>query len=130
MLPTIASQKSFTPKPYLSSNSSKLSHLDKSPHSFKESVSKVLQKNSCFELIYVTIWASLVTQMVKNLPAVLRATGDQGSVPGLGRSPGEGNGNPLEYSCLENPIDRGAWQATVHGVAMSQTRLTDFHFTC
>ena len=43
--------------------------------------------------------------------------GDLGSIPGLGRSPGEGNGNPLQYSCLENPIDRGAWQATVYGVA-------------
>ena len=43
--------------------------------------------------------------------------GDPGSILGSGRSPGEGNGNPLQYSCLENPIDRGAWQATVHGVA-------------
>ena len=47
--------------------------------------------------------------------------GDLGSIPRLGRSPGEGNGNPLQYSCLENPTDRGAWQATVHGVAKSQT---------
>ena len=47
--------------------------------------------------------------------------GDMGSIPGSGRSPGEGNGNPLQYSCLENPMDRGAWQATVHGVAKSQT---------
>ena len=47
--------------------------------------------------------------------------GDQGSFPGLGRSSGEGNGNPLQYSCLENPRDRGAWQATVNGVAKSQT---------
>ena len=45
------------------------------------------------------------------------SAGDLGSIPGLGRCPGEGNGNPLQYSCLENPIDRGAWQATVHGVA-------------
>ena len=48
--------------------------------------------------------------------------GDTGSVPGLERSPGEGNGNPLQYSCLENPMDRGAWWATVHGVAKSRTR--------
>ena len=48
-------------------------------------------------------------------------TGDLGSIPGLGRSPGEGNGNPLQYSCLENPMEGGAWQATVHGVAKSQT---------
>ena len=44
------------------------------------------------------------------------SAGDPGLVPGLGRSPGEGNGNPLQYSCLENPMDRGAWRATVHGV--------------
>ena len=47
--------------------------------------------------------------------------GDLGSIPGLGRSPGEGNGNPLQYSCLENSMDGGAWQATVHGVAKSRT---------
>ena len=47
--------------------------------------------------------------------------GDVGSIPGLERSPGEGNGNPPQYSCLENSMDRGAWQATVHGVAKSQT---------
>ena len=47
--------------------------------------------------------------------------GDLGSIPGLGRYPGEGNGNPLHYSCLESSMDRGAWQATVHGVAKIQT---------
>ena len=52
--------------------------------------------------------------------------GDLGSIPGLGRSPGEGNDNPLQYSCLENPMDRGAWWATVHGVAKSWTRLSGF----
>ena len=52
--------------------------------------------------------------------------GDLGLIPGLGRSPGEGNGNPLQYSCLENPMDRGAWWATVHGVAKSRTQLSDF----
>ena len=57
------------------------------------------------------------------------SAGDLGSIPGLGRSPGEGNGNSLQNSCLENPMDRGAWQATVHGVAKSQTRLSDFTFT-
>ena len=55
--------------------------------------------------------------------------GELGSITGLGRSPGEGNGNRLQYSCLENPIDRGAWWATVHGVAKSWTRLSDFTFT-
>ena len=52
--------------------------------------------------------------------------GDPGLIPVLGRSPGEGNGTPLQYSCLENPMDRGAWQATVHVVAKSWTRLSDF----
>ena len=51
--------------------------------------------------------------VVKNLPA---NAGDSGSIPGSGRSPGEGNGNPLQYSCLGNPMDRGAWRATVYGV--------------
>ena len=50
-------------------------------------------------------------------------------LPGSGRSPGEGNGNQLQCSCLENPMDRGAWPATVHGIAKSQTRLSDFTFT-
>ena len=54
--------------------------------------------------------------------------GDLGSSPGLGRSPGEGNGNPLQYSCLENPMGRGAWWSTVHGDAESRTRLSDFAF--
>ena len=55
--------------------------------------------------------------------------GDPGSIPGLGRSRGEGNGRPLQYSYLENPMDRGAWEATVYGVAKSRTRLSDFTFT-
>ena len=52
--------------------------------------------------------------------------GDPGSIPGSRRSPGEGNGNPLQYYCLENPMDRGAWQATVYGIAKSRTQLSDF----
>ena len=59
--------------------------------------------------------------MVKNLPGKAGAAEDSGSLPGLGRSPGEGKGNPFQYSCLENPKDRGAWQAIVHGVGKSQT---------
>ena len=55
--------------------------------------------------------------------------GDPGLIPGLGRSPGKEHGNPLEYSCLEKSMDRGAWQATVHGVTKSRTRLSDFTFT-
>ena len=54
--------------------------------------------------------------------------GELGSIPGLGRAPGEENGNPLQYSCLENPMDRGALWAIVHRVAKSQTRLSDFTF--
>ena len=60
--------------------------------------------------------------MVKNPPT---NTGDTDSIPRLGRSPGGENGNPLQYSCQENPMDRGTWQATVHGVAKSQTLLRD-----
>ena len=52
--------------------------------------------------------------------------GDPSLIPGSGRSPGEGNGNPLQYSCLENPMDRGAWWATVHGVTKSWTQLRDY----
>ena len=59
--------------------------------------------------------------MVKNLPANAGDLRDVASVPGLGRSPGEGNGYPLHYSCLENPMDREAWQAIVHGVTKNQT---------
>ena len=70
--------------------------------------------------------ASLVAHWVKNLPA---NAGDEGSIPGLGRSPGEGNGTLLQYPCLENLMDGGAWQATVHEVSESQTRLSDFTFT-
>ena len=54
--------------------------------------------------------------------------GGPGSIPGLGKCPGEGNGNPLRYSCLKNSMDRGAWRATVHGVAKNQTWLSGFHF--
>ena len=58
---------------------------------------------------------------VENLIAYAGDAGDAGSISGSGRSPGGGNGNPLQYSCLGNPMERGAWQAKVHGVAKSQT---------
>ena len=64
----------------------------------------------------------LVAEMVKNLPAMQE---DPGSIPGSGRSPGEGSGNPLQYSWLENLMERRAWQAIVHGVAKSWTQLND-----
>ena len=73
-----------------------------------------------FNLQLPNYWVSLVAQMVKNPPA---NAGEVGSIPGFGRSPGEGNGNPLQYSCLENPVDRGAWWATVQRVVKSQTQV-------
>ena len=63
--------------------------------------------------------ASHVVLVVKNPPADAGDVRDAGSIPGLGRSPGGGHGNPLQYFCLENPMDRGAWRATVHGVTES-----------
>ena len=67
-----------------------------------------------FNLILGDLWGFPTGSVVKNPTA---NAGDVGSVPGLGRSPGEGRGNPLQYSCLGNPVDRGACRATVHGVA-------------
>ena len=80
-------------------------------------------------------------QVVKNLPANAGDVRDVGSIPRLGRSPGVGNGNPLQYSCLENPMDREAWQATVHSVSeesdatehthLNKKSITDLeHFVC
>ena len=69
----------------------------------------------------IHIWDQFSSQMVKSLPAMWE-------IPGWGRSPGEGNGNPLQYSCLENPMDGGPWRATVHGVAKSQLWLSNFTF--
>ena len=63
--------------------------------------------------------------MVKNASANAGDTGDMSLIPESGRSPGEGNGNPFQYSCLENSMDRGAWWAIVHGAAKSQTQLSD-----
>ena len=69
--------------------------------------------------------ASQVALVVKNLPADAGDARDVGSIPESGRSPGVGNGNPHPYSCLENSMDSGAWQATVYGVAKSQTQLSN-----
>ena len=63
--------------------------------------------------------------MVKNPPATAGDVRDTGLIPGSGRSPGEGNSNPLQYSCLENPVDIGAWEATVRGVTKSGTKVSD-----
>ena len=67
---------------------------------------------------------SFGASQVKNLPASAGAAGAMGSILALGRFPGEGNGNPLQHSCLENPMDRGAWRAAVHGVTKDQTWLS------
>ena len=76
-------------------------------------------------LLLKTHWGFPGGTLVKNPPASTGDARDVGSIPGLGRSSGIGNGNPLQYSCLQNSMDRGAWWATVHGVAKSRTRLRD-----
>ena len=78
--------------------------------------------SSKIRLIWIT-QASQVALVVKNLSANAGNERDAGWIPGMGRSPGEGNGNPLQCSCLENPRDGGAWWAAVYGVAQSRTRL-------
>ena len=70
------------------------------------------------------MWGACCGAVVKNLPADVVDARNAGSIPGSGRSPGGGNGNPLQYPCLGNPMDRGAWWAVVHGVPQSQTRLS------
>ena len=77
-----------------------------------------------FNIIISLTRASQVVLVVKNLPANAGDTKDTGSIPGSGRPPGEGKGNPLQYSCLENSMGRGAWQATVHGAVKSWTLLS------
>ena len=69
----------------------------------------------------IIIWTSQVMLLVKNSSASARDLRDAGSIPGLGRSSGGGYGNPLQYFCLENPMDRGAWWAIINGVAKRQT---------
>ena len=83
---------------------------------------KIFKKVCILKRSRACVGASLVAQTVKNLPA-MQETWVQS--PGLGRFPGEENGYPLQYSCLENSMDRGAWWATVHGVAKSLTGLSD-----
>ena len=67
------------------------------------------------------LWASHMAQVVKNLPASEGDIRDMGYIPGWGRSPGGGHGNPLQYSCLQNPMDRGAWRTVVERVAKNWT---------
>ena len=80
-----------------------------------------IRKSSYYSFFSMLTFA--LALVVKNPPANAGELRDAGSIPGLGRSPGGENGNPLQYSCLESPMDREAWRATVHGVAKSQTRL-------
>ena len=87
-----------------------------SMHSARRTYCNIL---SC--IIFFSCWASLVSQMIDTLPA---NAGEPGSIPGLGRYLGGGNGNPFQYCCLENSMDREAWQAIVHGVSKSQTQLS------
>ena len=92
-------------------------------------------KENNFQIISYLFSSSQMVHFLKDFPggsdrkASVYNAGDLGLIPGLGRSPGEGNGNPLQYCCLANPMDRGAWQATAHGVTESRTRLSDFTFT-
>ena len=76
----------------------------------------------------IIILASQMVQVIKNLPANAVAAVDMGSIPGSRRLPGGGNGNPLQYSCWDNPMDREAWQITVQGVTKSQTQLSTNHY--
>ena len=78
---------------------------------------------------HAKIGAPQVATVVKNPPTNAGNIRDEGLIPGSGRSPGEGDGNPLQYSCLENPMDREVWRTTVHRVSKSRTRLRDFIFT-
>ena len=94
------------------------------------SVTKTEERESCsrphewaYSILACQVTGFLVAPVVKNLPASAGVLRDSGSIPGSGRFPGGEHGNPLQYSCLENPMDGGAWRTTVHGVAKSQTRL-------
>ena len=76
--------------------------------------------------VYIPVWKQGFLHSLVSKESACNA-GDLGSIPGLGRSPGEGNGNPLQYSCLENPMGRGAWQATVYGVTRVGHDLANKH---
>ena len=101
----------------------------------REGGSRIISSHACF----LNLWSSFSLVLIyvllyicQDFPSSFEGkesgpnAGDPGSVLGLGRSPGEENGNPLQYSCLENSMNRGAWRATVHGVTKSWTRLSDY----
>ena len=91
---------------------------------FKQKTQRHIEREMSNMSTNFYLWIAMA-QMGKHLPT----TWDPGLIPGMGRSPGEGNGNPLQYSCLENSMDGGAQWATDHGVAKNQTQLSDFTFT-
>ena len=92
-------------------------------------LSSILQCQHTFTIFRISkIYRSFAGAAIKNLPANAGDVRDAGLIPGSGRSPGEGHDNPLQYSCLESPMDRGTWRATVLGVAKSRTQLSDQHF--
>ena len=99
----------------------------------KKTVSSIPILNKVFKLCFVNSQTTLgfcgTSQVVKNPPANAGDTGDAGSIPGSGRSPEGGDGNPFQYSCLKNTMGRGAWWALVHGVARSQTQLKGLRTT-
>ena len=95
----------------------------KSPFSITWTSVLSLHLTQWFDLIPLITGPSQLAQVVNNLHANAGDMGDAGLIPGSGRSPGRGRGDPLWFSCLENPMDRGAWWGAVHGVAMSQTWL-------
>ena len=94
-----------------------------SPRGCRESDTELVTHTHTDTQTYIIYMASQVMLVVKNLPANARDLRDTRSIPGSGRSPRGGRDNPPQYSCLENPTDRGAWWATLHGVAKSQTQL-------
>ena len=106
----------------------KIGHWKKTLAPIMESIGKK-GKVILLKEIWISIRTSQVALVVKNLLVSTGDTRDVSLIPGLGRSPGEGIGNPLQHSCLENPMDGGTWYATVHGVAKSWTWLSDFTFT-
>ena len=85
---------------------------------------KALKKKKSGNIyIYTHIYTSQVALVVENLPANAQDIKDAGSIPGSERSPGEGHVNPVQCSCLENPMNRGTWQATIHRISKSKTQL-------
>ena len=95
----------------------------------KSRLPEVFFRNSgrCYHKVPCVVMGFLIAQQIKNLPVMQEMQETQGLIPGPGRSPGGGNGNPLQYSCLKNPMDRGAWWALVQRVSQSRTWLNTEH---